>query len=212
VGRTQSFIGGLPLIKKKAFLLLLILALTAACAEQKAPKAEPKAPQTAAPGPDSEENRQAAAKQYLEAVPPQEMLKEMTAGIGEKLPEPARKTLDSVMGGKAMQEASYQISLQALMKHFTANELKAMTAFYSTPEGKSSRQKYNAYLSEVVPGLHLEMIKEFEQMHKAEAPKTAPEPQKPETGKMPPESKAAPGPPAAQPGPPETKPAPPSAK
>ena len=51
------------MVKMKFSLLLLILALVAACGQQKT------AP-TPGPVPDNEENRLAAAKQYLEVAPP----------------------------------------------------------------------------------------------------------------------------------------------
>ena len=143
------------------------------------------------------------------------------------MPEPVQKTLMTVMGGKAMQDATSQIALKALVKHFNVNELKAMTAFYSTPEGKAIRQKQGAYMTEVMTGLNLELIKEFEAVSKEQAPKGAPpEQQKPEGPKAPAPGKMMPTPPrrrlSTQPHPsrlgtrpyrrPGAKPAPPSAK
>ena len=62
------------MIKMKSLLLLLILVLAAACTEQKAT-------QTGAPVADNEENRLAAAKEYLKIAPAQDLLKDMTTSV-----------------------------------------------------------------------------------------------------------------------------------
>jgi hypothetical protein len=40
---------------------------------------------------------------------------------------------------------------KALLKHFTEAELKAMAAFYTTPEGLSCMTKVGPFAAEVVP-------------------------------------------------------------
>jgi len=200
------------MIKMKSLLLLLILILAAACTEQKAT-------QTGAPVADNEENRLAAAKEYLKIAPAQDLLKDMTASFAGKLPEPMQKKFNEVMASQALKDSTDQITLKALVKHFTVNELKAMTAFYSSPEGKSIRQKMMPYMGEVMPQVYQEVAKAM----KAAEPKAAPEsqatpgPQPAPAPKAAPESKATPGPqpapvPKAQPAPPSPKPAPPAAK
>ncbi len=52
---------------------------------------------------DSEEGRQAAAKQYLEVAPPQEMLTEMSHKVVKMLPEKDQKVFLEVMKGKSLQ-------------------------------------------------------------------------------------------------------------
>src|SRR5271157_2848045 len=106
------------MLRVKSLLLLLVLLAATACSEQKAPQP------VAAPA-ESEENRQAAAKQYLEVAPPQELLTEMSAKVLKMLPEKSQKAFLEVMQSKSLQEATYSITLKALVKHFTVNELKA---------------------------------------------------------------------------------------
>ena len=139
------------MFRTKTLLLLLILALVAACGE-------PKAPSSAAPVADNEANRTAAAKQYLEVAPPQELLTDMTDKVVKILPENQRKMFLGVMQTKSLQDATYRISLNALVKHFTVNELKAMTAFYSTPEGKSIRPKLSIYMADIMPQISKEVV------------------------------------------------------
>lgn len=200
------------MIKMKSLLLLLILVLAAACTEQKAT-------QTGAPVTDNEENRLAAAKEYLKIAPAQDMLKEMTASIADKLPEPVQKKFNDVMSSQALKDSTYQITLKALVKQFTVNELKAMTAFYSSPEGKSIRLKMGPYMSEVMPQVYQEVAKAMKEAEPKAAPEpqAQPAPQTPPAPQAPPESKASPAPQTApgtkeQPAPPSPKPGPPAAK
>ncbi len=187
----------------KTLLLLLILALAAACGE-------PKAPPSAAPVADNEANRTAAAKQYLEVAPPQELLTDMTDKVVKILPENQRKMFLSVMQTKSLQDAAYRISLNALVKHFTVNELKALTAFYSTPEGKSIRPKLGIYMADIMPQISKEVV---EALNKAEMEEKAksPQEQKPPEQVKPAEPK---GPqPQVKPAEPQPKaPAPPKAQ
>jgi hypothetical protein len=140
------------MLRVKSLLLLLVLLVAAACSEQKAPQP------AAAPVADSEENRMAAAKQYLEAAPPQELLTEMSDKVVKMLPEKSQKSFLEVMRGKSLQEATYNITLKALVKQFTVPELKAMSAFYGSPEGKSIRKKYGDYMADVMPQVNKEVI------------------------------------------------------
>jgi hypothetical protein len=190
------------MIKMKFLLLLLILVLVAACTEQKAT-------QTGAPVTDSEENRLAAAKEYLKIAPPQDLLKEMTNSFAGKLPEPMQKKFNEVMASQALKDSTYQISLKALVKHFTVNELKAMTAFYRSPEGSSIRQKMMPYMSDVMPQVYQEVAKAMKEAEPQAAPesKAAPAPQATPEPKATPQPKATPVPqavpePKAQPAPP----------
>jgi hypothetical protein len=48
---------------------------------------------------------------------------------------------------------------QALVKTFTAEELQAMSDFYSTSVGKSISQKLGYYMSNMMPALQLEMTR-----------------------------------------------------
>ncbi len=186
------------MFKMKALILLVILALAAACGEQKAP-------QTAAPVADNEENRLAAAKKYLEVSPPKEMLNDLASKVAPTLPEKNRKSFVDLVSSKDMQEATYRISLNGLVKHFTVNEINALTAFYGSPEGKSVRQKFGDYMADVMPQVVQEVAKAMKDMQEQQQPKASPEQKTPEAGKTPPAPKAQPGPASPKPGPPAAK-------
>ena len=185
--------------ERKSLLLLLGVLVAAACSEQKAP------PSVAAPAADNEENRQAAAKQYLAVAPPQELLTEMSHKVVKMLPEKSQKVFLEVMQSKSLQETTYDITLKALVKHFTVNELHAMTAYYGSPEGKSIRQKYGDYMSDVMPQVNKEVIAALQKI-KPE-PEAASEPQgqvKPAEPKAP-QAETKPAKPPAPPAPPSAK-------
>lgn len=165
--------------KIKALLLVLILALTAACSEQKA------TPPAAALA-DNEENRLAAAKTYLEVVPPQDILKELSDKVVKMLPEKSQKVFLEVMNSKPLQESTYRITLNALGKHFTVNEIKALTVFYGSPEGKAIRHKYGEYMADVMPQINQEVVTALQ---KVKDPQETQEPKKPEAQAKPAEPK-----------------------
>jgi hypothetical protein len=61
------------------------------------------------------------------------------------------KELDIVALTKAMTDA--------MVKHFTTDELKALADFYGSPVGKSAMQKFGAYMAEVMPAIQSEVLK-----------------------------------------------------
>ncbi len=158
---------------------------------------------------DNEENRTAAAKEYMKIAPPKDLLQDFTSGVAEKLPEQFRKPFMTVISSQELQDAANQIVLKALVKHFTANEIKAMIAFYSTPEGKAILQKDGAYRAEVMNGINIELMTAFKKAVQEQHPKTPEGQQPPAAGQLPPGHPAPTGP---KPAPPSPKPAPPAAK
>ena len=48
---------------------------------------------------------------------------------------------------------------QSLAKIFTVGELRAMIAYQSTPEGKSSMKKMGAYIADLMPVVQAELVK-----------------------------------------------------
>ena len=147
------------------FLALLLIILAAACGDKSSPTA---------PMADTPENRKAAAKRYLEALPPQEMLKNITGSMIQRLPEAAKKQFQEAMNDKELIEHTYRISENALVKHFTPDEMNAMTNFFGSPAGKSARAKFTPYMSEIMPQINDEVKKVFAKI---------PEQSKPGSGK-----------------------------
>ena len=62
---------------------------------------------------------------------------------------------------------------KSLIKHFTADELKALADFYGSPVGKSAMKKFGAYMADVMPAIQTEMMKA--QAKASPAPEGSPE-------------------------------------
>jgi hypothetical protein len=130
--------------------LVIMMALVAACGQGQQPGSQ-------AAGPDNEANRTAAAKKYLEAMPPTELLHNIAERIPPRMPEASRKAFMELMSSKEMQEKTYKICEDALVKNFTVGELNALTAFFGSPDGKSASKKFGVYMSEVMPKVQQEV-------------------------------------------------------
>lgn len=108
---------------------------------------------------DNVENRQQQATRYLEANPPKAIAQALADQTISTMPEAERqpylemltKYLDVLVIRQAMNNA--------LIKHFTANELEVLANFYSNPEAKSALVKMDSYMTEVLPMLQAEMLK-----------------------------------------------------
>ena len=162
------------MIRRKWLIALCLIILAAACADK------------AATGPvaDTPENRKAAAQRYLKAMPPQDMLRNVIINMTSQLTPDARKRFLKAENDKDLMKKAYDISEKALVKHFTPDELNAMTNFYGSAAGKSARPKFSPYMMEIMPQITREVRKEIIRMQvedkteqsKAGAPKAAPPP------------------------------------
>jgi hypothetical protein len=197
----------------KWLLTLLIIILAVGCSDKFSPTG---------PVADTPENRKTAAARYLEAVPPQEMLQSTMGKMAQRLPEPTRKLFLETLADKDLLKQTRRISETALVKHFTPDELNAMTAFFGSAAGKSARKKFSPYMNDIMPQVNAEVKKVFGKLQeqakkeevkegavkaeqpKAEQPKA--EPAKPAEAK-PVETKAA-KPASPQPQTPQPKPTP----
>lgn len=187
------------MINGKWILALFLIILAAACGDKSTSKG---------PVADTPENRKAAAKLYLEAVPPQELLRNITGNMLQRMPEQQRKQFQEALDDKELLQNIYRVSEEALVKHFTPDELNAMATFFGSAAGKSARAKFSPYMMEIMPQINAEVKKVFAKIHepakkeaekevapgteqpKAEPPK--PEPAKPTKPEAPQPKPAAP--------------------
>lgn len=108
---------------------------------------------------DTPENRNAEAQRYLKATPPQEMMNDMTVNMAKNLPEAQRDGFIKLMTKNLDLAAVEKATKDAMVKHFTANELKGLADFYSSPEGKSAMKKMGVYMADVMPVIQAEVQK-----------------------------------------------------
>ena len=108
---------------------------------------------------DSPANRAREADRYLAATPPKELITEMVAQIAKAMPTEQRQSFEQGFA-KSLDVAALEKAMKnAMVRTFTADELKALADFYSSPIGKSAMKKMGSYMSEVMPTLQGEMMK-----------------------------------------------------
>jgi hypothetical protein len=172
------------------FMVIGLILMVSACADTGQVKSLP----------DNPENRTAAAKLYLKAMPPKDMLQSLATRVAPNLPEKDRKAFVDIMQSPDLEAAADRITLEGLVKNFTVGELNAMTAFYGSPEGQSAAKKFGPYMMGVMPQIQQEVKKAMDARPKEPEAKG-----KPEAGAPP---AAKPGAPAAPPAAPKASPAP----
>jgi hypothetical protein len=108
---------------------------------------------------DTPENRTKMADQYLQVVPVQELLSDMTDKIAATVPAASRDIFVSAMKKHLDVNALVDVEKQALIKYFTADELNAMAQFYGSPTGKSVLKKFGSYMAELMPAIQAQVSK-----------------------------------------------------
>jgi hypothetical protein len=115
---------------------------------------------------DTPANRLAAAKRYLQAVPPAEMVAETVDRVAAQLPEERREEFKKALTKVVSSERIEALTLQAVTKHFTVKEINALAAFYGSPEGRSITKKFGDYMADVMPAIQEELAGAMEEIHK----------------------------------------------
>jgi len=118
----------------------------------------------AADTPDTYGNRLAAARSYLEIMPMKDMMRNMAAESAKNLPKNIRPSYIQYMTKTVRVEVLESASLASMAKHFTVRELKALTAFYGSPEGRSAIKKFGIYMADVTPVIQQEMLRAQQQL------------------------------------------------
>ena len=109
---------------------------------------------------DTPANRQAQADRYLQAQPPKELFENMTKRIMASVPEgPQRDQMLKLFTTGIDIDALSKAMKDSLVKHFTAEELKALADFYSSPIGKSAMSKMGDYQADLAPVIQAQVMK-----------------------------------------------------
>src|SRR5262249_46496403 len=90
-------------------------------------------------------------------VPPQELLQDATDHVALTLPPEKREAFRQLMMKHLDVGAFTKVLRDALVKHFTADELSALADFYGSPVGKSVNKKFGAYMAELMPEIQAEV-------------------------------------------------------
>ena len=109
--------------------------------------------------PDTPETRRREAERYLQVSPPKALFEDMADKIAANLPPDQREQFKRMMTADLDIAALSKAMTDAMVKHFTTDELKALADFYGSPVGKSAMQKFGAYMADLMPALQAEIIK-----------------------------------------------------
>jgi hypothetical protein len=108
---------------------------------------------------DTPENRAKVVDEYLSLVPTKDLVNDMTERLAATVPEDKREAFKSMLTKHFDLDALLAAQKQSLAKIFTVGELKAMIAYQSTPEGRSSLKKMGAYMADMMPVVQAELQK-----------------------------------------------------
>src|SRR5947199_466769 len=109
--------------------------------------------------PDTPETRRHEAERYLQATPPKALFEDMADKMTMNLPSDQRQQVKRMMTAELDIAALTKAMTDAMVKHITTEELKALADFYGSPIGKSATQKFGAYMADVMPALQAEVMK-----------------------------------------------------
>jgi hypothetical protein len=83
----------------------------------------------------------------------------MAEKMSANMPPDQRAQFKAAMTSQLDVPAITKAMTDAMVKHFTSEELKALADFYGSPVGKSAMQKFGAYMSDLMPTIQAEMMK-----------------------------------------------------
>src|SRR4029077_4528760 len=116
---------------------------------------------------DTPETRRHEAERYVQASPPKALFEEMADKMAVNLPPDQRQQFKQMMTADLDIAALTKAMTDAMVKHFTTDELKPLADFYGSPIGKSAMQKFGAYMADLMPVLQAEMIKAHAKMNQS---------------------------------------------
>jgi hypothetical protein len=121
---------------------------------------------------DTPETRRKEAERYLQATPPKRMFEQMVDKMSVNVPADQRARFKQTMTSQLDIAALTKAMTDAMVKHFTTEELKALADFYGSPVGQSAMRKFSDYMADIMPAVQAEMMK-------AQAKMSEPSPAKP---------------------------------
>ena len=113
----------------------------------------------AAQSADTPENRRAAAARYVAAIPVESMVTDMIEGMTAQQPAANRTAFRTTMRKLMRVDFIERVTIDGMTKHFTVQEIDAMTRFYASPEGQSITKKFGPYMADIMPTIQQEVIR-----------------------------------------------------
>jgi hypothetical protein len=79
--------------------------------------------------------------------------------MAETMPADQREQFKKLMTTQVDIAALSKAMIDAMVKNFTTDELKALADFYGSPVGKSAMKKFGAYMADIMPVVQAEIMK-----------------------------------------------------
>ena len=117
----------------------------------------------AAQSSDSADGRRAAAQRYVSTIPSESVFDEMIATLAQQVPSNRREEFVTLMHKLVPVDAMQAVTIETMSRHFTVDEIDAMTRFQGSPEGKAIMGKLGAYMGELMPQVQREVLRALEQ-------------------------------------------------
>ena len=114
---------------------------------------------------DTPETRRKEAERYLQVSPPKALFEDMADKMAANLPTDQREQFKKLMTTQVDIAALSKAMIDAMVKNFTTEELKALADFYGSPVGKSAMQKFGAYMADIMPVMQAEIMKAAAKMN-----------------------------------------------
>ena len=111
------------------------------------------------PLPDTKENRITEAQRYLSVVPARDLFRDMADNMAAGMPDRDAKELQDLFTKHIDMDAMERLMQTSMVKHFTAEELRALADFYGSSVGKSAMAKLGEYMADVMSDIQVEVQK-----------------------------------------------------
>jgi hypothetical protein len=83
----------------------------------------------------------------------------MADKMATTMPVDQREQFKKLMTTQVDVAALSKAMIDAMVKNFTTEELKALADFYGSPVGKSAMKKFGAYMADIMPVVQAEIMK-----------------------------------------------------
>lgn len=102
------------------------------------------------------------ANRYLSVMPPNEMLLDMVQKMSVQIPDERRQFFIDSMTKHLDRERFTSFIRDAMIKNFTAHELRALADFYGSEVGKSATKKFGQYMADAMPQIQVLLVDAYQ--------------------------------------------------
>lgn len=108
---------------------------------------------------DMIQNRIAAAKHYVKEISIQNIFQSVVYEMAMEIPEKKREEFMKFMDKAFQIQELENVVVTTMVKHFSLNEIEALSDAENTLEDLSMRKKFNTYIADVMPLIEQEIIR-----------------------------------------------------